>query len=185
MSEIVAFPCLFFWLFAVVWDLLHCGVWGWSVVCDCDISLSFSLGCLLLCGNLLLCGVWGWSVVCDCGISWSFSFDCLLLCGNLLPCGVWGWSVVCDCGISWSYLFFGQVYTLLKWPVVTLLLIGLKASTVKPVLSCHSKRTQKIGFQYQLSFNVSQKYCRMLRGEHSAFNRVPTNHRKKNSLTFH
>ena len=31
-----------------------------------------------------------------------------------------------------------------------------------------SKR-QKIGFQYQLSLNAGQKYCRMLQGEHSAF----------------
>ena len=30
-----------------------------------------------------------------------------------------------------------------------------------------SKR-QKIGFQYQLSLNAGQKYCRMLQGEHSA-----------------
>ena len=31
----------------------------------------------------------------------------------------------------------------------------------------HSKRPQ-IGFQYQLSLNAGQKYCRMLQGEHSA-----------------
>ena len=31
----------------------------------------------------------------------------------------------------------------------------------------HSKIPQ-IGFQDQLSFNVGQKYCRMLKGEHSA-----------------
>ena len=30
--------------------------------------------------------------------------------------------------------------------------------TVKPVLTDHSKRTPKIGFQYQLSLNASQKY---------------------------
>ena len=35
-------------------------------------------------------------------------------------------------------------------------------STVKPVLSGHSKRTPKIGFRYRLSLNASQKYCRML-----------------------
>ena len=40
--------------------------------------------------------------------------------------------------------------------------------TVKPVLSGHSKRTSKIGFQGQLSLNAGQKYCRMLQGEHSA-----------------
>ena len=41
-------------------------------------------------------------------------------------------------------------------------------NTVKPVLSGHSKRTPKIGFQYRLSLNADQKYCRMLQGEHSA-----------------
>ena len=30
------------------------------------------------------------------------------------------------------------------------------------------KRTPKIGFQYRLSLNAGQKYCRMLQGEHSA-----------------
>ena len=34
--------------------------------------------------------------------------------------------------------------------------------TVKPVLSSHSKRRPKIGFQCQLSLNAGQKYCRML-----------------------
>ena len=34
--------------------------------------------------------------------------------------------------------------------------------TVKPVLSSHSKRTQKIGCQDLLSLNAGQKYCRML-----------------------
>ena len=41
-------------------------------------------------------------------------------------------------------------------------------NTVKPVLSIHSKRTPKIGFQYRLLLNAGQKYCRMLQGEHSA-----------------
>ena len=40
--------------------------------------------------------------------------------------------------------------------------------TVKPVLSSHSKRRPKISFQDQLSLNAGQKYCRILRGEHSA-----------------
>ena len=40
-------------------------------------------------------------------------------------------------------------------------------STIKPVLSGHSKQTPNIGFQYRLSLNGSQKYCRMLKGEHS------------------
>ena len=39
---------------------------------------------------------------------------------------------------------------------------------VKPVLSDHSKRRPKIGFQDQLSLNAGQKYCRMLQREHSA-----------------
>ena len=39
-----------------------------------------------------------------------------------------------------------------------------KLSTVKPVLN--SKRTPKVGFQYQLSLNAGQKYCR--KEEHSA-----------------
>ena len=43
-----------------------------------------------------------------------------------------------------------------------------KVRTVKPVLSCHSKRTQKIGFQDRLSLNAGQKYCRMFQGEHFA-----------------
>ena len=34
--------------------------------------------------------------------------------------------------------------------------------SVKPVLSGHSKRRPKIGFQNQLSLNAGQKYCRML-----------------------
>ena len=40
--------------------------------------------------------------------------------------------------------------------------------TVKPVLSGHSKRRLKIGFQDPLSLNVAQNYCRMLQKEHSA-----------------
>ena len=40
-------------------------------------------------------------------------------------------------------------------------------STIKPVLSGRSKRTPKIGFQYQLLLNAGQKYCRMRQGEHS------------------
>ena len=45
--------------------------------------------------------------------------------------------------------------------LVTLLMIHF-ANTVKPVLSSHSKRTLKIGFQYRLLLNADQKYCRML-----------------------
>ena len=39
--------------------------------------------------------------------------------------------------------------------------------TVKPVLSGHSKRRPKIGFQDRLLLNAGQKYGRMLQ-EHSA-----------------
>ena len=48
------------------------------------------------------------------------------------------------------------------------LLMLMLTITVKPVLSGHSKRTPKNGFQYQLSLNEGQKYCRMLQWEHSA-----------------
>ena len=44
----------------------------------------------------------------------------------------------------------------------THLLRILKSVLVKPVLSGHSKRTLKIGFQYQLTLNAGQRYCRML-----------------------
>ena len=43
-----------------------------------------------------------------------------------------------------------------------------RRAAVKPVLSSHSKRIPKIGFQCLLSLNAGQKYCRMLQGEHSA-----------------
>ena len=50
-------------------------------------------------------------------------------------------------------------------------------SKKKPVLSGHSKRRPKIGFQDRLWLNAGQKYCRMLQGEHSAilltFNNLP------------
>ena len=42
------------------------------------------------------------------------------------------------------------------------------SSTVKPVLSSHSKRRPTIGIQDRLLLNAGQKYCRMLQGEHSA-----------------
>ena len=45
---------------------------------------------------------------------------------------------------------------------------GRKANTVKPVFSGRSKRRPKFGFQYQISLNAGQKYCRMLKREHSA-----------------
>ena len=39
---------------------------------------------------------------------------------------------------------------------------SLSIYTVKPVLSGHSKRRPKIGFQDRLPLNAGQKYCRML-----------------------
>ena len=40
--------------------------------------------------------------------------------------------------------------------------LSLISSTLKPVLSGHSKRRPKIGFQDYLLLNAGQKYCRML-----------------------
>ena len=57
----------------------------------------------------------------------------------------------------------GEISTLRRYDNVTFYYY-----TVKPVLRGHSKRTPKIGFQYQLSLNAGQKYCRMLQVEHSA-----------------
>ena len=45
------------------------------------------------------------------------------------------------------------------------------SATVKPVLSGHSKRTQKFCFQYRLLLKVGQKYCRML--QLSTFIKLP------------
>ena len=39
---------------------------------------------------------------------------------------------------------------------------SLSYFTIKPVLSGHSNRRPKIGFQDRLSLNAGQKYCRML-----------------------
>ena len=43
-----------------------------------------------------------------------------------------------------------------------------EATTVKSVLSGHSKKKTEIDFEDGLSLNAGQKYCRMLQGEHSA-----------------
>ena len=40
--------------------------------------------------------------------------------------------------------------------------------TFKTFLKRSLKKKTKIGFQYQLLLNASQKYCRMLQWEHSA-----------------
>ena len=47
---------------------------------------------------------------------------------------------------------------LMYWFIYVIQRIMTK-TTVKPVLSVHSKRTPKIGFQYQLSFNAGQKFA--------------------------
>ena len=46
-------------------------------------------------------------------------------------------------------------------------LLSVYVHTVKPFLSGHSERP-KIGFKDRLMLNAGQKYCRMLRGEHSS-----------------
>ena len=38
----------------------------------------------------------------------------------------------------------------------------------QPAQNGHSKNYHKIGFQYQLSLNAGQTYCRMLQRKHSA-----------------
>ena len=45
---------------------------------------------------------------------------------------------------------------------------SINAHTVKPVVSGHSNRRPKFGFQDRLSLNAGQKYFRMLQEEHSA-----------------
>ena len=45
---------------------------------------------------------------------------------------------------------------------------GAQTEYSKPILSGHSKRRPKIGFQDIVSLNAGQKYCRMLPLEHSA-----------------
>ena len=47
-------------------------------------------------------------------------------------------------------------------------LIGGFCVYSKTCLKRPSKRTPNIGFQYRLSLNAGQKYCRMLQWEHSA-----------------
>ena len=67
-----------------------------------------------------------------------------------------------------AFPIFNQTRThalVLKHTLSTLCAV---CTTVKPVASSHPKRTPKIGFQYRLSLNAGQKYCRMLHGEHSA-----------------
>ena len=44
----------------------------------------------------------------------------------------------------------------------------MKAFYCKTCLKWPLSKRQKIGFQDRLSLNAGQKYCRMLRGEHSA-----------------
>ena len=64
----------------------------------------------------------------------------------------WYHGLVCDGDISWSYSYL-LIFTILL---------------CSKTLSLNSKRTPKIGFQYQLPLNTGKKYCRMLQGEHSA-----------------
>ena len=62
-------------------------------------------------------------------------------------CFLWG-LVLGPCFVIWFLAFF--------------------STTVKPVLSGHSKIRRAIGFQDRLSLNAGQKYCRMLQWDHSA-----------------
>ena len=67
--------------------------------------------------------------------------------------------------LQWSFFFFFACTFFVheSYPIK-----NVKMYTVKPVLSGHSKKRPKIGFQDGLSLNAGQKYCRMLHGEHSA-----------------
>ena len=56
-----------------------------------------------------------------------------------------------------------QLYT-----ISCIFLPKIKLNAVKPVLSGHSKRRPKLGFQDRSSLNAGPKYCRMLQKEHSA-----------------
>ena len=46
--------------------------------------------------------------------------------------------------------------------------VGFKVYYSKTCLKQPLKKNTIIGFQYGLSLNAGQKYCRMLQGEHSA-----------------
>ena len=54
-------------------------------------------------------------------------------------------------------------FTGTKSSALILLLLEYKKTCVKRSLS----KRPKVGFQYQLSLNAGQKYCRMLKWEHS------------------
>ena len=65
-------------------------------------------------------------------------------------------------------------------------IISVYRTTVKPVLSSHSIRTPKFGFQYLLSLNAVQKYRRMLHSATlSTFIKLPfaiSNNKKKRAI---
>ena len=73
-------------------------------------------------------------------------------------------------------------------PVLAVVYLPIGSVLPEPSLLAHTKYSKtcvkrplskrpKIGFQYQLSLNAGQKYCRMLQTEHSAifstFNELP------------
>ena len=74
------------------------------------------------------------------------------------PCHVWSFHAKC---INYGETFHEvmSAYYIICMPIV---------NTVKPVQKRPLSKRPKIGFQYQLSHNTGQKYCRMLQGEHSA-----------------
>ena len=56
----------------------------------------------------------------------------------------------------------------MPWVGLTSVCVAFSGHFVMPVLSGHSKRRPKLGFQDHLLLNAGQKYCRMLLREHSA-----------------
>ena len=58
---------------------------------------------------------------------------------------------------------FNITLKIIAWIITKLLhLLDIVVTTVKPVLSDHSKRRPNIVFSDQFSLNAGQKYCRML-----------------------
>ena len=85
---------------------------------------------------------------------------------------IWGqenmyvsWTTLkCILGNNWhkSPKYLIHLFTAIQYYIHLCLMLLYLGSTVKPVLSGHSKRRSKIGFQDGLSLNAGQKYCRML-----------------------
>ena len=90
-----------------------------------------------------------------------------LLCFNCLPDVLW-LLVFCDSSSQWCRLVCSVwLWYFLMIFACFLLFTFYKVqpdthNALKPVLSRHSKRRPKIGFQNRLSLNAGHKYCRML-----------------------